>query len=95
MSREEVLRFIQTELASKLIRAGYSDVVVKASVGDGRWGNLVVRVEAKKGDEVVTEQCHHNVMSMWSAVDVVDCFFGLITRDAFILKTYGEKLVIA
>jgi len=93
MSREQVLAFVQTELASKLIQAGYNDVVVKASVGDGRWGNLVVRVEAKKGEETITEQCVHPTMSMWSAVDIVDCFFGLITRDAFIIKAYGEKLV--
>lgn len=95
MSREQILGFIRTELANKLTRAGYSDVVVKASTGDGRWSDLVVRVEAKKGDEVIAEQCVHPTMSMWSAVDIVDCFFGLITRDAFIIKAYGEKLVIA
>jgi hypothetical protein len=93
MSREQVLSFVQTELANKLMRAGYNDVVVKASAGGWKWSELVVRVEAKKGDEVIVEQCHHPVMSMWSAVDVVDCFFGLITRDAYILKVYGEKLV--
>jgi hypothetical protein len=95
VSREDVLSFVQTELASRLIRAGYNDVVVKASAGGWKWSDLVVRVEATKGNERITEQCVHPVMSMWSAVDVVDCFFGLITRDAFIIKAYGEKLVQA
>lgn len=88
-----MLDLVQTLMTNKLRSRGYSDVNVAARLsGQVKWPDLVVNVEAKKGDESINQEFRHCTMSMWSADDVANCFVGLVIKDPFITQEYGGKL---
>ncbi len=92
--KQRILNYIRTTLTNKLRRAGYSNVAVEATIESGkRYPDLIVQVTANKNGEKTACTMSHPTMSMWSAQDAADCFFGLIIKDPFIVKEYSDKLV--